>query len=446
VAADGGTARLIIHIEQIILWVPVMVRSGVQLRPTRALALLLAFGTVVVVGLCGLSLGLEEGQDTIEIVLPEGTDPAWVPVGEPLLVNVTLFTAEGDNLTASAEFAWNLTPDISSWMLTDGPAIRLWPESTGVLTVRVTSFLDGNFISTSIELELVNTVHDVKLERDPPAKPVLIGDVVYLTVNLYDHAGLPIMDEGEFCWSADSGHLTHTPGFRRVAWVQDELGTHTVTVHYTLGPQHGVATYTLEVQRRLSSIELGDIPDKVEVLTPFNTTVRVLDSEGEDMTGAAVVAVVMTSGNVSDLEWTWDGEGTLSVRPVVPGPVEFQINADLNGSVVSVPVSLHVTGSLPEEETGNYTDVFEVLGPAGVVTIVSVVTTIILGPVVLEQVRRKRRMEGDLLATYARYLDTRRSEGTSKYARRRARELARARDSAEAGLFTWSDDGAEDDL
>jgi len=400
----------------------------------------------VIVLAAALAAAVEDDEvpAAIDIGIPEGRDTGFVHVGDPIQLNASVNGTSGSDLTNSSSFSWQVYPDLVSWIPRAHNVIDIYPEAEGELTVTVVATFNGHNVTRSMNLTLVRAVEDVRLAFDPPRGLIYHGDQVFLAVTLLDWRGNPIDVEADFCWSVDAGFLTHTPGHRRVSWMVEELGLHTITVEYTIGPQFGSASYTIDVQRKVSAIQLGTVPSEVEIFSSFNLSIKVLDSTGADVTKIADVSLILVEGNVSDVRWTWDTCGTMNINPVIPRQVLFLVVADLNGSNLQVPQSFRVTGSLPDEAE----EVPEILEIIGFVPIAIVImsTILILALMFYRLSFVDGHLRDELEELYTRSSGNPMSRKRAKMERDMPKRYSKFGIDIDTVQFNGSDDDAEDDL
>jgi hypothetical protein len=404
---------------------------------------------------CALASAAEDGEvpEDVYIRLPEGTSPDFLHVGEITELNASVNGTFGSDLTNESHYEWNVSSDYVSWMPRQPNVIHVFPEASVKFVVTVTATIRGHSISTSIDLAAEIAVEDVRLTFHPPKELFFHGDEVALSVTFLDWKGTPIRVEMDLVWSVSAGLVTPTHGSQHVTWTIDEVGIQTIRVEYFYGYQHGAASYTVGVQHRLTSITLGDIPAEVEVLSSFNTTIMVLDSSGADVTSIADVLVLHDQVNVSDVSWTWDGDGKMAFNPVIPGPVSFMVVAELNGSVMNVNGTFMVTGSLPEPAQGPLIDhtLFVQLMMIVVITVTSILLFVTFKRSIKrfqndEPIEMDTNVNGHMMTRdqikYARYVAWMRAQEEE----RRSRSGRNYDRIVHIGNSPLDDDDAEDDL
>ncbi|NIP36577.1 MAG: hypothetical protein GWN18_16575, partial [Thermoplasmata archaeon] len=97
-----------------------------------------------------------------------------------------------------------------SWLPRAPNVIHIYPEWYGDLVVNVTATMNGDSVSTSLDLRIVRTVEDARLVMDPLMFPVCHGDQVNFTVLLLDWMDRPINEGTELSWRVDDGELHYT--------------------------------------------------------------------------------------------------------------------------------------------------------------------------------------------------------------------------------------------
>lgn len=384
----------------------------------------------------------DESINDIEISLPDGTDPSFVPVGTSTEVWAFVHGTHGTNITNESRYCWEVYSQVVSWMPRAPNVIAIFPEWQGEVVISVSATWNEVTITTTIHLAVVRVVTDVILRIEPSAAPVFQGDQVHVDVRLLDWKGNEIDDGAQFCWSTDTGSLTYTHMADRVIWFIEDIGLQTVMVEYLYGQQRGSATYTVDAQRRLSRIEVAGVPELMGLNATVELDVRVVDLAGMDVTSMVDVTILLTEGNVSDIHWSWDGSGKLNLTPEVPGRAAFDIVADLNGSVVRASRAILVTGSLPDPEEEDPPQILDLV-PLQTVLLFILAIAMTVGVVMVLRAHLKGQSD-ELLESYTRYLE--------ENAQRDGREGPMSGRAAKLGIdpigdsYRWTEDDADDIL
>ncbi len=384
----------------------------------------------------------EESINDIEISLPDGTDPSCVPVGTSTEVWAFVHGTHGTNLTNESRYSWEVYSQVVSWMPRAPNAIAVFPEWQGEVTISVSATWNDVTITTIVHLVVVRLVTDVVLRVEPSPVPIFQGDQVHVTAGLLDWKGNEIDDGAQFCWSTDAGSLTYTHVAGRVIWFIEDIGLHTVRVEYLYGQQCGSATYTVDVQRRLSRIEVTGVPEMMGLNASVELDVRVVDVAGKDVTCMVDVTILLTEGNVSDIHWSWDGSGKLNLTPEVPGRAVFDVVADLNGSVVRASRVIWVTGSHPEPEAEDPPQILDQI-PLSFVLLLVLVSVMTVGVVMVLRSYSYSQYD-ELIEVYTRYV--------GEHAQGNGRDRSISERTTKLGFGPnwdtdpWTDDDADDIL
>jgi hypothetical protein len=340
-----------------------------------------------------------EVLDHIELRLSEGVEPDWIPVGTFTELNASVLGTNGTDMTNVSDLAWEISNELVSWMPRAPNVIDLFPEWYGDLVVTVIATWEGQTISTSVHLKIVRTVVDARLEMDPLTEVVCYGDQVYFNITLLDWRDEAITDGVGLSWQVGTGYLVHTDDPARVGWTIEAMGHHSITVLYNLGPMQGAATYSLEVHRKLVSVELFPPPTRIELGSEHNVTVKVLDHDMVDVTDLCEVSIAVTDGCQTALRWSWDpSTGSLDILAHRPGTVTYDVVADLDGSTVRGTYVTFVNGTL-DEPVIEYSDPpSDLLGALVITGLMFAVMFIIIGvPLLVQRIRDRDKADGEIL-------------------------------------------------
>jgi hypothetical protein len=333
---------------------------GPRRRPTLWFVLVVGLLTLVTTLAALAVAGDDETINDIQVSLGEGVDPSWVPAGRLTEVNATVFGSHGTDLTNESEYHWEVSSDQISWMPRAPNVILIFPEWTTDVVINITATWNGSGVTTSVQLRTVRAVEDARLEMDPPNAPVCCWDSVRFTILLLDWRDEPILEGSEFNWSVTTGLLTSTEDAATMDWTLDQLGYQTIAVEYSQDQMRGSATFTVEVVRKLVSVEVMTMPSDMELGSVNLMAVTVQDHEHNDVTGETNVSVQVRKGSVGAIRWDWDrASGYLQIEAMRPGNMTLDLVADLAGSTVTTNYTLFINGTLDEPVLRSGNDLFD---------------------------------------------------------------------------------------